>query len=281
MKVGRLSYERSWLAPLQAARRDAPGAEAVPAPRFLVRVDEFPDSSGLDAPRLGLEASRRFHAVMAEERVPHLMAVVPQWTHEPLNPAASGGRALDDEDRALLEQMRADGVTFAQHGHAHRTRRADPRRHSEMCGLSAGELGDLLDEGRAKLAAAGVHPRILVPPFNRFDAEQWPVLARRYDIVTGGPESIVPMGFHGGPQWRGAAIYLPCYPPLYATAAVVLEAVDAIIEEGVVGWIPVVLHMGWEIDDNYAALRRLARRLAPHAASWEDLLASADASRQA
>jgi hypothetical protein len=121
----------------------------------------------------------------------------------------------------------------------------------------------------------------LVPPFNRFDAAQWPALAGRYDVIAGGPESVVLTGFHGGPQWRGAAIYPPGYAPLYATAAVVLEAVEVMIEERVVGWIPVVLHMGWEIDDNNAALRRLARRLAPYAASWEDLLASADASRQA
>jgi hypothetical protein len=39
--------------------------------------------------------------------------------------------------------------------------------------------------------------------------------------------------------------------------------------------------MGWEIDDDYRSLRRLAKRVAPYAASWSDLLAAADASRQA
>ena len=281
MKGGRLSYEQSWLAPLQAARREALGAAGVGGPRFLVRVDEFPYYCGLDMPKFGLEASRRFHAVMAEAGVPHLMSVLPQWTHDTLNPAGSGGRALDEDDRALLEEMRRDGVTFAQHGHTHRTRYADPRRHSEMCGLSAQALDELLEQGRAKLAEVGVLPRILVPPFNRFDAEQWPVLARRYDVVTGGPESVMLMGFHGGPQWRGDAIYLPCYAPLYDTAAAVLPAVEAVIASGVSGWVPIVLHMGWEIDDDYAALRALASRVAPYAASWDELLASADASRRA
>jgi predicted ATP-grasp superfamily ATP-dependent carboligase len=280
MKAGRLSYEESWLTPLQAAREAALGGEDGLAPRLLVRVDEFPYYSGLDTPKFGREASRRFHAVMAEEGVAHLMSVVPQWTHDPMNPAGSGGRALDKHDRALLEQMRSDGVTFAQHGHTHRTRHADPRRQSEMCGLSPGELCDLLDQGRAKLAAVGIHPRILVPPFNRFDAGQWSILAQRYEIITGGPESIMKMGFHGGPQWRGEAIYAPCYAQLYATAAAVLPAIETLIERGIGGWIPVVLHMGWEIDDDYAALRRLARRMAPYASSWEDLLARADACRQ-
>jgi predicted ATP-grasp superfamily ATP-dependent carboligase len=281
MKAGRLSYEQSWLAPLQAARREALGAQADGGPRFLLRVDEFPYYSGLDTPKFGLEASGRFHAVMAEERVPHLMSVLPQWTHDTLNPAGSGGRALDEDDQELLEQMRRDGVTFAQHGHTHRTRHADPRRHSEMCGLSAQQLEELLEHGRAKLAAIGVFPRIFVPPFNRFDAEQWPVLARHYDIITGGPESVMLMGFHGGPQWRGSAIYLPCYAPLYDSAAAVLPAVEAMIDSGVGGWVPIVLHMGWEIDDDYAALRALARTVAPYAASWDELLAAADASRRA
>jgi predicted ATP-grasp superfamily ATP-dependent carboligase len=278
MKAERLSYEDSWLAPLQAARADALGQEGS-GPRFLVRVDEFPYSSGLDNPKFGLEASRRFHAVMAEERVPHLMSVVPQWTHDVLNPEGSGGRPLDDEDQALIAQMREDGVTFAQHGHTHRTRAADPRHQSELCGLSAPELDELLEEGRTKLAEAGISTRILVPPFNRFDAEQWPVLSRRYDIVTGGPESVMLMGFHGGPQWRGPAVYLPCYAPLYDTAANVLPAASAMIERGFGGWIPIVLHSGWEVDDDYAGLRTLARRIAPYSASWEDLLASVDASR--
>jgi predicted ATP-grasp superfamily ATP-dependent carboligase len=280
MKAGRLSYEDSWLSPLQAARRQALGAVADGGLRFLVRVDEFPYYSGLDNPKYGREASKRFHAVMAEAGVPHLMSVVPQWTHEPMQPAGVGGRPLDDDDRVLLDQMRQDGVTFAQHGHTHRTRNTDPRRHSELCGLDQDRLTELLENGRKKLAEVGVHPRILVPPFNRFDATQWPVLERLYDVITGGPESVVLMGFHGGPQWRGSAIYLPCYAPLYDSAAVVLPAIETMIDRGVGGWIPVVLHMGWEIDDDYAALSRLAKHVAPYAASWDDLLATADASNR-
>jgi hypothetical protein len=278
MKAGRLSFEDAWLAPLQELRRRQLGQAADGPPRLLVRVDEFPYYSGFDDPKFGYEASERFHLVMAEAGVQHLMSVVPQWTHEPLVPGSSGGRRLDDRDCALLERMRGDGVTLAQHGCTHRTRYTDPRRHSELCGLSPAALGQLLDEGRAKLAEAGVHPRVLVPPFNRFDASQWQTLAERYAVVTGGPESVALMGFHGGPQWRGDAVYLPCYAPLYATAARVLPAVEALIEQRIATWIPVVLHTGWEIDDDFAALRRLAQRIAPYAASWDEFLADVDVS---
>ncbi len=278
-KAGRLSYEDDWLKPLQVARRDALGERADGPPKLLVRVDEFPYYSGLDDKRFGLKASQRFHDVMAEAGVPHLMAVVPQWTHAALDPDAAGGRDLDDRDRELLDRMRADGVAFAQHGGTHRTRDANPRRHSELSGRDDADLDMLLETGARKLAAVGVTPRILVPPFNRFDAAQWPVLSRRFDVVTGGPESVLTVGFHGGPLWRGDAVYLPCYAPLYDTAATILPAAQQVIEAQIGTWVPIVLHMGWEIDDDYAALRALAKAIAPYAVHWDEFLAAVDASR--
>jgi hypothetical protein len=281
MKAGRLTFEDAWLEPLAQLRRSQLGESADGPPRILVRVDEFPYYSGYDDPKFGFEASERFHAVMAEAGVPHLMSVLPQWTHAALEPGSTGGRELDDRDRELLERMREDGVTFAQHGCTHRTRDSNPRRHSEMCGLSNDELGRLLDQGRAKLAALDIHPRVLVPPFNRFDATQWKTLSERYTVITGGPESVVQMGFQGGPKWRGGSIYLPCYAPLYESAARVLPALETLISKQISTWIPIVLHMGWEVDDDFQALRRFAERVAPYAASWDDFLAAADASRVA
>ena len=79
MKIGRLRYEDTWLRRLQAARRQAIGRAADGPPRFLVRMDEFPYYSGFDDPQFGYEASARFHSVMAEEHVPHLLSLVSQW----------------------------------------------------------------------------------------------------------------------------------------------------------------------------------------------------------
>jgi hypothetical protein len=279
MKRGGLSYESDWLGPLQAARRAALGQAADGPPRFLVRVDEFPYYSGYDDPRFGYDASQRLHSVMAEAGVPYLLSLVPQWTHEPLRPDGHGGRPLDGRDQELISRMGSEGVTFAQHGTTHRTRFASPRRHSELRGLDARALGELLDDGRRRLEAVGVRPRALVPPFNRFGAGQWPVLAGRYDVVTGGPESVLAMGFHGGPQWRGQAVYLPCYAPLYERASVVLGAVERTLEQQVATWVPVGLHMGWEVEDRFAALARVAKRIAPYAASWDDFLGAVDESR--
>ena len=278
MKLGRLDWESGWLARLLAARRSVLGDAASGPPRFLVRVDEFPNHTSYDRPQ-DLEMSRRFHEVMAAAGLAHLMAVVPQLTHESLAPRASGGRPLGDEEIALLERMRRDGVTFAQHGTTHRTRFESPRRRSELCGLSPGEADQLLEDGRARLADAGVSPvRVFVPPFNRFDAAQYPMLAARFDVICGGPESVPLMGFHGGPLWRDGAVYLPCYAPLYADARTVMPMAERMIDLAPGTWIPIVLHTSWEQGDDFAALKRLAERIAPFAASWDEFLAEQDRS---
>lgn len=277
-RVGLLSWQRRWLAPLERERGRA-GLPKGP-PRFLVRVDEFPCATSLDDPeRYGLNAARRFHEVMRETGVRHLMAVVPQMTRSPLDPDARGGRPLGDDELAHLERMRADGVTFAQHGTTHRTRQANPHRHSELVGLSLPDTEALLDHGRSLLRDHGIETRIFVPPFNSFQASQWPVLAQRYDVVCGGPESIRYIGWHGGPLWRGSAAYLPCYPPLYGRARDMIAPAAEMIEQAPGTWIPIVLHLAWEADDNFLGLRRLAERLAPCSVDWDSFLEELDRSR--
>lgn len=278
MKLGRLNWERSWLSKLSALRHRVLGDAAAGPPRFLVRVDEFPYYTSFDRPQ-DIEMSRRFHHVMAQAGLPHLMSVLPQLTHAPLTVGSSGGRALGEQEIELLRQMSRDGVTFAQHGTTHRTRFANPRRRSELCGLSPAQAEAVLEDGRRRLAEAGISStRVFVPPFNRFDAGQYPMLASRFRVICGGPESVALMGFHGGPLWRDGAVYLPCYAPLYADARTVLPVAERMIDLAPGTWIPIVLHTSWEQGDGFASLRRLAERIAPFTASWDDFLAEVDRS---
>jgi peptidoglycan/xylan/chitin deacetylase (PgdA/CDA1 family) len=273
MKLGRLDWEHAWLERLIDARRSVLGDAASGPPRFLVRVDEFPYYTSFDQPQ-DLEMSRRFHEVMADAGLVHLISALPQLTHAPLEVGSSGGRPLGEQEIALFERMRRDGVTFAQHGTTHRTRFDDPRRRSELCGLEPQALDALLEDGRRRLLAAGVgETRVFVPPFNRFDAAQYPLLAERFDVICGGPESVALIGFHGGPLWRDGAVYLPAYAPLYADARTILPAAERLIALAPGTWIPIVLHTSWEQDDDFRSLRLLAERIAPYAVSWEDLLA--------
>ena len=279
MKAGRLDFESGFLSHVLTARRALLGARAAGPPRFLIRVDEFPDAAGLDDPQRGLAASQAFHETLAAEGVPYLMAIVPQHTRHPLDPAASGGHSLGAEDVAFIEQMGREGVTFAQHGTTHRTRYASPRRRSELSGLTPQETEALIADGRDRLARAGVFPRVFVPPFNRFDAGQFSDLALHFDVIGGGPESVPLMGFHGGPLWRGDAVFLPCYAPFYARAAELPSVIDRMARLAPGTWIPIVLHSGWEIGDGFRSLAALARKIAPYAASWDGFLQAVDASR--
>jgi len=189
-----------------AVRRALLGEDAVGAPRFLVRIDEFPCAGVSYAPeRYGLEAFERFVDALASTGNPYLLAVVPELANEYLNASGTGDRALSDEECDLLRRLPSDKVVIAQHGTTHRTRYQNPRRHSELSGLSPADLATVVDRGRETLLRLGFQPRIFVPPFNRFDDASWNVLTDRFDVVTGGPETLRIVGALPAPVWRGSS----------------------------------------------------------------------------
>jgi Uncharacterized protein conserved in bacteria (DUF2334) len=270
-KLRNLDFDSGVVGPLLAARNAALGAGGAAPPRFLIRVDEFPHYQAWDDPdHFGTAEFERFHNIMAGAGVPYLVAVLPRVSREPLSPTATGSRPLDDAEVAMLHRLASEGASFGLHGRDHRTRSDSPRGHSELCGLTAGETELLLDDGLAELARHDISPDVFVPPYNRFDARQLEALARRFQVVCGGPESIGLMGFQRPPQWRGDTVYLPSYAPVYGTAAEVLGGVEHLVERQVGLWVPVVLHWGWEAGNGFADLQRLLDRIAPYAARWED-----------
>jgi len=274
-KLGRLDYESAVADPLDGARRAALGDDAPAPPRFLVRVDEFPHYQAWDDPaRYGTEPYRRFHALMSGAGVPYLIAVLPRVSRAALDPQEARWRPLQDDERELLGRLSGDGVAFGLHGLDHRTRFASPRRHSELCGLGRTATEALLDDAFAELAPLGISPQVFVPPYNRFDAEQYDVLARRFAVVCGGPESVALLGFQRTPLWRGEAVYLPSYEPLYGHAREVLPAARRLIERRAGLWAPIVLHWGWEADEDWSALERLLELIAPYTSRWEDFLSA-------
>jgi hypothetical protein len=281
MKAGALGYERSCARPMDAARRAVLGEQGAGAPRFLVRVDEFPHYMQLHDPeRFGTEAFARFHAVLREQRVPYLIAALPTLAERPHDPAARGGRGLNHDEGRMLTRLAREDVSVGLHGYNHRTRRPGASHRSELGGLSARDLHTRLASGEAVLEQLGLpRPRVFVAPFNRFDTHQYAELAARYDVVCGGPESVRTVGFQRTPAWRGEAVYLPAYPPLYGTAAEVEPAVRALIAARRALWVPVVLHWSWEVDRGLGDLRRLAAALHGHAAHWDAFLSAVQESR--
>jgi hypothetical protein len=281
-KLGRLDYETQIVAPQQMARRAVLGDRAEGAPRLLVRVDEFPHYRAWDDPeRFGVGAFERFHDIMVGAGVPYLIAALPRLSREPLSPEPLGSRPLEDEEVEVLRRIVGEGVTLGLHGLDHRTRDSSPRRHSELCGLDAGATGELLQRAMAELEGHGLPaPEVFVAPYNRFDPPQLKVLAQRFQVVCGGPESIGTVGFHSTPQWRGETVYLPSYAPFYGHATEVLAALDR-GEERLAGlWTPVVLHWGWEAEAGWGELERLAARMAGLAVPWGEFLEAVEQSRE-
>jgi peptidoglycan/xylan/chitin deacetylase (PgdA/CDA1 family) len=271
---GGLDFASAVAAPLDAVRRDVLGAAAAAPPRFLVRVDEFPHYQAWDEPaRFGTEGFERFHAILTEAGVPYCIAVPPRVSRRPLDPDGREWRPLDDGEVETLRRIEREGVTLALHGRDHRTRHASPRRRSELTGLDDGATAELLDTALAELAAAGVaRPEVFVPPYNRFAADQYNVLADRFPVVCSGPETLQTMGFQPTPQWRGDALYLPSYWPLYGHAREVLPAAAKLMDDNSGVWAPITLHWGWEADDGWSELEALVARIAPAAARWDDVL---------
>jgi peptidoglycan/xylan/chitin deacetylase (PgdA/CDA1 family) len=274
MKGGQFDFETRNLAPLAAARRAVLGAAAAGPPRFLLRVDEFPLAGAYDESERRRAQFARFHAILTEAGVPYMMAVTPAVARDYLDPSGTLSRPLSDRELATLDQLRRDGVTFALHGYDHRTRDARPRHRSELVGLEVEDLRALLAVGTARLADAGIRPRVFVPPFNRFEARQYDVLAERYQVVCGGPETVPLFGFHRTPLWRGEAVYMPVYAPFYERSKSVAAATDRAIAAQAALWIPMVLHWSWEAEGGWADLERLARKLAGYARPWDEFLAA-------
>lgn len=274
---GGRGYTDDSLAAFDAARRAVLGDAAAGTPRVLVRVDEFPNYDSLDVPEHGIDAYWRFHETMRNGGVPYLVAVQPALAHAPLDHRATGGRPLDPAELEMLGRLRADGVVFALHGYDHRTRTDHMPDNTELQGRSDEDLGALLDRGLAFLAEHDVRPQVLVPPFNTFTAAQWHVLARRFAVVTGGPESVGRMGYHRTPLFRDGTVYAPCYQPFYGHARTVLDAVRAPIAAQQDVWMTVTLHWEWELEDDFAALRDLLTVLAPVTRPWGDFLNAVEA----
>lgn len=278
LKRGWLSWDAHVESQVKALRAEL-GAEAGGPPRALLRVDELPHARAFDSGgSFGTDAYRRFHAVLAEAGMPYLLAITPRVSRDYLDPTVAEWRPLEDAEIELMRKLASEGVVFALHGLDHRTRQRSPRRHSELCGLDRAATEERIDLARRTFVELGLETPVFVAPFNRFDASQYDVLARRFEVVCGGPESVRLLGF-APPGRRGEAFYLPSYPPLYGKAGQVAAGLERLAEHGAAIWAPATLHWGWELEDDFTGLRALCQTLAGMAGGWRELLIAVESSR--
>jgi peptidoglycan/xylan/chitin deacetylase (PgdA/CDA1 family) len=279
---GWLGWDSQVVEPLMDARRTALGEAARGAPRVLVRVDEFPHARAYESTGpFGTDRFRRFHSTLAEAGVPYLLAITPRVSRDYLDPDATESRPLEDAEVELLRELQGEGVTFGLHGLDHRSRRASPRRRSELGGLGLAAAAERIDRARGTFDALGIETPVFVPPFNRFDPAQYDLLAGRFEVVCGGPESVRLLGFSRTPAWRRDAVYLPSYPPLYGRASEIAAGVANLAAREAALWSPATLHWGWELEDGLADLRLLCETLRGQASSWSVFLDAVKKSRTA
>ncbi len=276
MKTGLIGYERSSLSPYVRAREAVLGSEAKGKPRMLVRVDEFPHYRAWDeSGRFGTDEFRRFHEIMSGADIPYLVSLLPCVARNPLDPRETKERPLDAGELSMIEELKASGTAFGLHGWSHRTRRPEPRRRSELAGLDDVQLRELLDRARLVTDDLGIETRVFVPPFNRFDPDQLALLASRFDVLCGGPETVSLLGFRKTPSVISGSVFLPSYPPFYGRSEEISAALPRLAGVDSPIWVPVVLHWGWEAESGWRELERLAPELARFAVDWRGFLAAA------
>jgi hypothetical protein len=226
--------------------------------RFLLRVDDFP------SPRARLDDFIRFDAIAKEHDIPYLLAVTP------FTDGAGGRSGIPDEACSLL-RSRGPRVSCALHGFTHASRYANYG--SELAFLSPAQLSHALAEADAFLGDRGLTPRAFVAPFNAYDPHTLAILASRYAVLCGGPESVASVGYRVGPSVFLGSLYVPSYRFAYDVTLSELTRLDELIVKSPDIVIPITVHWHNEAGTDFPGFRALCRRLQGRTEHWDDLIA--------
>lgn len=245
-----------WSVLRRAERADAP---VDGTPRFVLRVDDYPRWD------VGPDAFTRFHAILRDASIRYLLGAIPMPSVNPRAPERRG-REWTGEERAALAEALPD-VDVALHGFTHRA--GDGPVPAEIVGRERADLAHEIDEGLRRLAAMGHRADAYIPPFNAVDRAALAVLASRFAVVCGGPESVRWLGCVPGPCRVEGVWFVPSYPPAYGRAADVARFATAARRRRVPLLIPLTLHWAWEAGDDFDGVRRLADTLSGAAVTMD------------
>lgn len=243
--------------------------DADSSPAVLIRVDDFPHWA------VPITRFWEFHARLADQQVPYLVAATPFLAAEPFSTAGYPREHHEREWIALADALARGELEVALHGVTHRTRRE--RFASEFDGLTFEQAQHRIAEAWRFLVARGFRPVAFVPPFNRLPPELWDALPAQCPILCLGPESLHDVPLLWSPTaFRGRIVVLSL-APFYARARDILRALERgrwLEEPGAI--IPITLHWTWELRDGFAAVAELARLLKGRVIRWAPLAAEAD-----
>jgi peptidoglycan/xylan/chitin deacetylase (PgdA/CDA1 family) len=244
--------------------QSALGVAGRPKPcRFLLRVDDFP------SPFADLDEFSRFHQIAVEHGVPYLLAVTPflesNGERRPLSVPAVG----------RLHACTSEGAELALHGFSHKSRYSNYG--SELQSMPVAALRAELDRADEYLRAHDLKTVGFVAPYNTYDALTIGVLAERFPLICGGPESVVALGYRAGPSFLLRSLYVPSYRDAYDVDLDRLSRFDRLIAEGDGLTIPVTLHWANDVRGDFRAFRALCERLQGHTLRWGDFISGAEA----
>ena len=229
--------------------------------RFLLRVDDFP------SPFAGTEDFLRFHRIAREHELPYLLAVTPFFSSH------GESRPLSDSDANILHACVTDGVQLALHGFTHVSRYRNYA--SELAGMTTDALRRELERADAQLRSQHLETIGFVAPFNAYDPLTFGVLAERFPLICGGPESVSALGYRAGPAFFMRSLYVPSYREAYDVTLNQPGRFDRTLAEAAGLTIPVTLHWANEVRDGFRSFRTLCERLRGRTTRWSDLVAAA------
>jgi peptidoglycan/xylan/chitin deacetylase (PgdA/CDA1 family) len=230
--------------------------------RFLLRIDDFPSAAARP------EDFLRFHQVATEYGLPYLLAVTPFLDR------GEGRSSLSGEELAILHKCSREGVQLALHGFSHRSRYSNYA--SELASLPAAALREEVERAEEYLGANGLRTVGFVAPFNAYDPFTFSVLAERYPLVCGGPESVLSLGYRAGPSFLKQSLYVPSYRYAYDMTGDSPSRLDQLTQEARGLVVPITLHWPNEVRTDFRPLRELCPKLAGATLPWGEYLTLAE-----
>lgn len=221
--------------------------------KFLLRIDDFPS---LSRPS---EDFLKCHEELSRAGIPYLLAVTPFLKH------ADGSAYLTDREIQILRKCAREGAEIALHGFSHESRSLENK--SELLEMPAAELSGSLDKALAYLKKINLEPVAFVAPFNSYDSRTLPVLAGRFPVLCGGPESVDSVGYRLGPSFLHGSLYVPSYRGVYDVSALAQNVSSAAPH------LPVPVSIHWV---NRKDTSTLIDQLKNRTISWSQLTAFSD-----
>ena len=200
------------------------------------------------------DAVDRFIDLMARKKFPFLAGI-------------KGDDLRDPACGPVVERLRESGGEVGIHGFSHKGRFGPFA--SEIMQMKYPELAEKI----AGVSAAEVFKRApalaFMPPYNAIAGEQIAVLARRFAVITGGPETMRFSDRFAGPlALKDGGWYVPASHPYYTAARNLLHANALGQVHTMRGFICICLHMTEEAKDGYRALEKLLDALPTTPLSW-------------